>query len=298
MANNSTSITDNAVFSMIQLSEAVVIVVMNALGFSVFLSKTFRFKKSTYFLVNLTVADFMVGVTLIVLAAFPLVGLRRNEFYSICVKINFVSVGASVWSFTAIAIERTSAILAPFKHRLLGNKPYVFGISLIWVIAILNDLPTITEIPSDIFLTIKNASGLAVPIFIVFCYLAIWVRVKFAKSIANARQHSDNKKLTMTLFLVTLASFLCYFPLAVASIYNTWVEPVNGGIFNGFMLLIYMNSLINFLLYSFRMPEFRKELVKVLRKCLVRRIPTSEDFPIFRSCPQRARGVHSAWRGR
>ncbi|XP_032241227.2 apelin receptor [Nematostella vectensis] len=261
----------------IQLAEAVVIVIVNSLALAVFLSKSFRIKKSSYLLVNLTVADLMVGLTLFGLALCSLAGPTLLEKYRYIWSVaNGISVDGSLFSFTVIAIERTYAIFAPFKHRQLTAKHYTLAISMSWLLSILLEIPIMLKNANILAVTttyiftvrsIKIVLAIIGLLMVVGCYMAIWIKLKFCNSSPNARFARSNNKLTQTLFIVTVLSFLCYLPMAAYTIYYFWFGSPQRQIYQYCIILLHVNSFANFLVYSYRIPEFRRELWRILCKC-------------------------------
>ncbi|XP_001625151.2 lysophosphatidic acid receptor 2 [Nematostella vectensis] len=248
----------NLIFAVF-LSIAIVIVVVNLLAIAVFLSKTFRVKKSTYLLANLTVADLLVGITILWFLA------SKNV---ISWSLHHMATGGSLLAFTSIAIERAYAILAPLKHRLLGKKSYIIAIALVWILPVINYSQTLfSEDAKNTLDIIGSSFGIAGPLFVLSCYLAIWIKVRFLSPARNTRQDASNAKLTVTLSLVTLVSMLCYLPYCVTSWLDSLAKNVPKSTFSYLSMLLYTNSFINFLVYALRMPEFRKEVYKIISKC-------------------------------
>ncbi|EDO44665.1 predicted protein [Nematostella vectensis] len=276
MTNSTDSNDTPGLLLGVYLAEACVIVIVNSLALAVFLKKKFRAKKSTYLLVNLTVADLMVGFTTIFRTMKKLTGVDFKLFDIICLLINYISVSASLFSFTAIAMERAYAILKPLKHRLLRKKTYFIGIVIIWKAAVFIDIAKILQLAKDIhgieyriLLAIKISFGLFLLVIVFSCYLAIWIKVKLAKPLPNQRPaNNNNNRLTSTLFTVTFVSLICFIPIGITRLGEVFNRD---GIFKSLFPLaaamIYGNSFINFIIYSSRMPEFRKELRTIIKKC-------------------------------
>ena len=77
------------------------------------------------------------------------------------------------------------------------------------------------------------------------------------------------RKLTKTLFIVTVASLLLTLPITILRIYELVVPPATLIMIWGrayfrlnysLLLLFFGNTLVNPVLYAFRMPEFRRAL--------------------------------------
>ncbi|EDO48001.1 predicted protein [Nematostella vectensis] len=248
--------------------EGLIIVVVNSMALAVFLSKTFRIKKSSYLFVNLSIADLQVGLTLIINGIYGIAYDNVDKDLPYIIPMNRTSVISSLYTLSAIAIENAYAIFAPFKHRLLGKMPYIFAIALTWIVPILTLLISRMLFELKVWLTIQMSFAIGALGIVFGCYLAIWIKAKYASPFANNRP--VNNKLTVTLFLITLLSFLCYLPYAAFSLYDSWheIDVLDDDHFQG---LMYASSFLNFLAYSFRMPEFRKELCQFFCKCCLRR---------------------------
>ncbi|EDO47057.1 predicted protein [Nematostella vectensis] len=263
-----------------RLPEGIVITFVNSLALLVFLSKTFRVNKSTYLLVNLTVADLLVGLTLIIIGSYDFGGDKKDNVLNMFSRINIVSAMCSLFTFTVIAVERAYAILAPYRHRQLGRRPYLCAIALAWVVPLGAYIGFIFESNGEIIqgmiALIFVISSLAV---IMSCYLAIWIRVKFKRNFSNGRQNVSNTKLAVTLFLVTVASLLCYLPFSAILIHFIWIKMESSPIIDYFVPLLYANSFINFFFYSLRMPDFRRQLYKLIRQCFPVRNCTISKMP-------------------
>ncbi|EDO33031.1 predicted protein [Nematostella vectensis] len=263
-----------AISQPIYISEACVIFIGNSLALAVFLSKTFRVKKSSYLLINQTVADLLVGLTICIVAANISENYKQHFLYKGSQIVLNLCIGTSVLSFTSIAMERGYAILAPFKHRLLGSKAYFIAILLTWISSLLFNIETTFKKPNNVAKTIKLACGIICTFIVFFCYLAIWIKVKFFTPLRNARRDASNTKLTITLSLVTLASLICSLPYNLFVIYsflsNQNTETTKT-LESGFLLVFYLDSFVNVLVYSIRMDEFRQGMNKLLTtSCLCR----------------------------
>ncbi|XP_032220878.2 QRFP-like peptide receptor [Nematostella vectensis] len=292
MHNNSSSGVQSrtiSIVSCIVLSEAMIIVVANTLALAVFLRKTFRIKKSNYLLLNLTVADLLVGLSLIVSETDEVASFKSGVFKTTCTLFNVISTDGSLFSFTGIAIERAYAVLAPLKHRLLGNKPYIIVIFLVWVAASVVNLGVIIILINEqaigsILVNLKMAVTFISLVVVFLCYLAIWIKVKFDKSLPNGRQAKRSTKLTFTLFIVTLVSLVCYLPtITLVVLHIDWLhKDGTRKLFYPVLVLLYANSFVNFIIYSVRMPEFKKELFKIFRNFLPLCAQSSqEEFPSY-----------------
>lgn len=102
--------------------------------------------------------------------------------------------------------------------------------------------------------------------FLITCtaYIALWVKVHFRDRNGSGRQH--DKKLAKTLSLVTGVFILTWLPfqsllIAIHFCVTCPIPPQN--VVNFIKLLQYCNSFMNPIIYSLRMPEFRKAVSEI-----------------------------------
>ena len=101
-------------------------------------------------------------------------------------------------------------------------------------------------------------------------YISIFVKVRFGYLLPN---HSEaaarERKLTSTLFMVTLASMLAWLPMVIERNINAnYPHLVNrmfsGHIFRAVLPLCLGNSLMNPIIYAMRLPELRQDMMKII----------------------------------
>ena len=122
------------------MAESIAIVTLNFLTVIVFIRNRSLRKRSMYLVINLAVADMLVGgcseITKFLLfkescsfwntqqlPSFKLVYVYKTDAF----------LAASLSSLAAISLERTHATFRPFKHRIIRKWVFVFIITIIWV---------------------------------------------------------------------------------------------------------------------------------------------------------------------
>ena len=189
----------------------------------------------------------------------------------------FTFILTSIINLAAISLERLHATFRPFKHRLI--KKWVFGgaVALIWVTAGLYS----TALQVIWKLGVKNQvyylsfySYISICLFFIFVsYFSIAVKINCGAHPQHHGAVSREKKLTKTLFIMTVVSLMLWLPLVVL-LYLSWLDDsfvtsLSLSTFfhlnNAFLFLYFANSLVNPILYAFRMPEFKRALVSLLR---------------------------------
>ena len=135
---------------------------------------------------------------------------------------------ASLLNLTAISLDRMHATFRPFKHRLVKKKIFGVIIMAVWttaglftssiVLTFLNRLSNFKE-SKDILLSYFS--------FFLFCFLIILVSYSSIaiKVVCGNQPHhhgatNRERKLTKTLFFVTVASLLLTLPHVIFQIYH------------------------------------------------------------------------------
>ena len=263
-----------AQFSAILVS--VVITAGNIFTIFVFWKHRSRLKRTSFLLINLTVADLLVGFTeLMASAPFHLVKTSFNSarIKNISTIFQVTFSFSSVFFLTLISLERAYALIWPLRHRVSGTKGYIYSATFMWVAAI--SAGTLALLAAydilNFFHWIVAFGSVLGSCLVTICvsYLAIRARLNCtvpAIDGAHYRQNEQQKnaKLSRTLFLVIAASLIFWVPsIVVYCIHfrcSKCVPLLVSHICNLFRLA---NSLVNPIIYSFRIPMFRKTLKRV-----------------------------------
>lgn len=186
----------------------------------------------------------------------------------------------SLTNIAAISLERMNATFFPFKHRVISKRIFGLIVTAVWVTALLLSgiyYPHGGTIVLDFYQYSWSLFNLVCQLAFFVSYVSIVV-----KSYCGALRHehhcsaSRERKLTITLLIMTLVSLLLYFPLAVLVSVISSAATENGSYGYGslsilnfkrlnftLMILCYTNSLVNPILYTFRMPEFKRALASL-----------------------------------
>ena len=284
-----------AVFGTVCLA----VVILNIITIIIFVKQRQLQRKSTYLIIHLAIVDLFVGAV-----TGP---LWINLYMSLYCDLWEYDGPDSIWLFVLgratgynidkvsllnlafISLERTHATFCPFKHRSVKKWIYGVVIAFTWlvpvvlmslVIGLINFNHVSFKITSVLF------SYLSILLLVIFaCYVSIYIKVRggrFAQlhGAAGLRE----RKLTSTMFLVTFGSFLTFLPQMVF-----WGEvafdfkllsslPTNYALHISMLMFFFffLNSLINPIIYTIRMPEFRAGILQILfRKTLRRSNPVN-----------------------
>ncbi|EDO40118.1 predicted protein [Nematostella vectensis] len=249
-------------YKAILIVEGCIVALVNILAIVVLLRKSFRVKKATYFVLSMTVADLQAGVSCLLSAAG--IAMRYAEMWLLIV------LTASLFSLVAISIERTYAVFLPFKHRSSQGCSYIIWIVLINILSVCRMIyPLLARLspqydPLTDFIIWCAVSLTSLTIMII-CYISIWVKMRFGRTFDPEQSSRNNAKLGKTLCIVNITTLVCFLPqfiiLGMIDL-NWWQNP------HYFFFLFFLensNSFWNVLVYSIRMPEFRRELREIFK---------------------------------
>ena len=265
-------------------AEFVAIVTVNLLAIILFMKNRSLRTRSMYLVISLTVADMLVGVLSGGFVQFSL--LRRCRL----IKLNLsLEVGFSLSSFyfffpfvsltniAVISLERFHATFRPFRHRLIKRWIYVVAITAVWVFPVIMSVIGGVEVPLYLIRYHRY-------ILVSFCLLCLIVTFVSYTSIlfkfrfgAHPQRHCAaalrQRKLTVTLFITTLVSLLLWLPYNICLLVDWSTDILNSlsfkerfNLYNSLGFLFYANSLVNPILYTIRMPDFKKALLSLFRR--------------------------------
>ena len=258
------------------VSEFIVILIINAFTLIVFARNRHLRKRTTYLIINLTVADLLVGAV-----SGPMdlhhedtdqnLGFSWQTF-SVILLFNIFAM-SSLCNLSLISLERLHATLYPLRHRcLIGEGIYFKTIFCSWLIALL-----IASVNSVLYQYIWVASYCLWTSFIVLtllviiiAYVIIVVKIKGGPSPqTNVRSVALERKLSITLFIVTVVSLLTILPWAIyavipSSMESELSETTQMDIDYAVLVLYYACSFVNPFIYAIRTREFGKAVCKQL----------------------------------
>ena len=246
------------------------IIVGNALSISILFKRRLR-KRPHFLLISLAFADLLVG-----LIPVPLYIVIQYSQYRIValvyVRVDIFAGLSSVFTLAAISLERLHAIVRPLRHRQLTLRSYAIAIATPWIFSLTVSLSHLLSVFSVITLR-HYFSGIIIPSLstslLVTCisYCIIWR--KQASRIPNEAQARKSVHLNKTLVLITAIFVLSWLPFHVLNIVTHYCASCEYLIVQFYIVkfLHYSNSFMNFLVYCFRMPDYRKALSRMLYKC-------------------------------
>lgn len=232
---------------------------------------------TNYFLVSLGVADFMVGACSIPMYSAELLFeyFRKDEtkvhFYEIYLPIDAFMGLASIFALVAIALDRVYSVIRPHQHKAIKKATYFCEIALVWFLAAcVASFRLISNFTSKDLLRSMFNYSIIVCIFISlilisFAYATIWHRVRNPLKLNHRNTTIQEKKLAVTLSIITLVFVLTWVPFYIMNIIIMFCKTcyvLQLVYFAKF--LHYSNSFANFIIYALKIREFRTTVVKIL----------------------------------
>ena len=274
--------TATVVILWFSIVETLIIVVGNIFTIYVFWRHRTRLKRTSFLLINLAVADLLVGLIgaiAIATSKIPLQSKKQELVRSATYKSTFsafqtISAFASVFFLALISLERAYALIWPLRHRASSTKSYICSAIFVWVAAI-----SIASALSSLYVyrplgylhwTVAYCSIILLCLLII-CASYLTIRKRLHRRVpvldmVHNRQSGveQNTKLSKTLFIVIAASLICWIPAIVVYCTHFLCSKCLPN------SLVYMtttfrlaNSLINPIIYSLKMPVFRKTLTRM-----------------------------------
>ena len=264
-------------------AESVAIVTVNLLAILLFIKNRSLRTRSMYLVISLTVADMLVGVLFGGYVQFNLLrqcGLIKVNLswkvYASLVIFFYVFPLVSLTNIAVISLERFHATFRPFRHRLIKSWVYVVAITAAWVfpVIVLVILGVEALYLIGYHLYIVESFSLVCLIVTFVSYTSILFKFRFG---AHPQRHCAaalrQRKLTVTLFITTLVSLLLWLPYNIYLLVAWSTDILNSLSFKelfdleySLRFLFYANSLVNPILYTIRMPDFKKALLSLFRR--------------------------------
>ena len=276
------------------LTITVAVVAVNLLSIVLFIKNSNLRTRAMCLVINLTVADMFVGgsTTFFAVFHFLLYGcevgnifLTWSELPPIMVVLTTTEAWiplTSVAGIAVISLERMHATFRPFRHRNIKKWAYGVTIAGVWILTamILIPLPLIS-----LYGNLHQQWQLLFPFYLwrSYCFLCLIVICVSYTSIAlkfwcgtrppshGAAKGNRQRKLTVTLFIMTIVSLLLWLPFVVYTfVLSSDLVRVSFLTYKRlrlyFSLLYHTNSLVNPIIYTIRMPEFRRALLVLFKR--------------------------------
>ena len=264
-------------------AEFVAIVTVNLLAIILFMKNRSLRTRSMYLVISLTVADMLVGVLSGGFVQFSLLRRCRLIKLNLSLEVGFSLSGFSLFfplisltNIAVISVERFHATFRPFRHRLIKRWVYVVAITAVWVfpliVLVIRGVELLYLIGYHLYIIESYCLLCLIVTFV--SYTSILFKFRFG---AHPQRHCAaalrQRKLTVTLFITTLVSLLLWLPWNIYLLVGWSTDILNSLSFKehfdleySLSFLYFANSLVNPILYTIRMPDFKKALLSLFRR--------------------------------
>ena len=261
------------------LTVSVAIVSVNLLSIIIFLKNRNLRSRGMLLVTNLTVADMLFGgiaganIRLIPIMGCKILNVRLTWEGDTIVSFVFSwFLLTSLTNITVISLDRMHATFRPFRHRIIKKWVYGVTISVVWALAAIISAAIIIL---NIFGKEWSHHQYFWPSYCVLClfvicacYASIIVKIYCGARPQHHGASRRQRKLTVTLFIMTIVSLLMWLPYAVATFVYYTTDSIRSvshskriRLSTSLLLVSYTNSFVNPVVYTIRMPEFRKALL-------------------------------------
>ena len=291
------SSTECITWLVLFLTESVAIVTVNLLTIVIFIKKSNLRTRSLYLVIHLTVADlFVVVFSGSVAQIYSLMACNfvqidySSQVQSLQLAGSYFFPLVSLTNIAVISLERCHATFCPLRHRVTKTWVYFLAIAAIWVLP--GIVQAILQLPIYL-ITIDRKYYFSFPSYCYLCLFSVFVSYTLIFLKFRCRAHPQRlaaaslrqRKLTVTLLVTTLVSLVLWLPFNIhfcvacsTPNLHSFLSPLQPiRLKNALLVLLHANSLVNSIVYSIRIPEFKKALLS-LRKREER--DAKDNFPL------------------
>ena len=277
---------ENITWSACLAIVGIVTVIANCLTIAAFTKPRLR-RPPHYLLISLACADVMVGsISMPIYISIMLNAVRVTlKTRAVFWFLDFLSGIASIFTLAAVSLERLFAIGWPLRHRVASPQTYVAFIATPWILAfVVASLPLFDMyrlLPPGVMFTVVTVSYCFPILLTTITYIILWFRVRSISDASGTElSREKDKRLAFTLVIATVIFVVTWLPYPIMlSIINLCFKCILSNIqliskLSAISKFFHLsNSLINSIVYTLRIPEFRAAILElVCRKRLVRRV--------------------------
>jgi len=254
------------------ITESVVILITNAITIIAFARTRQLRKRSTYLIINLTVADLLVGAVTGPLLVYLSYKDKENNGFTwpgiIIWTFEFTFVIASQVNLFLISLERLHATLFPFRHCLIKKGLYFKIIVGSWLITFAIAF-VMANLSKQAFRYAWASFSVLTLLVLKVSYIIIIVNVQRSPHSQHHSSIHTERKLSVTSFIVTGVSVLTILPWAVfhsmpADLQEELSDASRIEIRLVVAAIYFASSIVNPLVYAIRMQQFRQAITNLI----------------------------------
>ncbi len=283
----------------------------------VYRRRELRRTETHIFIVNLSLTDIFVALLCMPFSMITAVSQKWIFSNALCQLNGFLNVFfllTSILTLTAISIHKYIGVVQPTKRKIFTRKRTIMAVVWVWLQALLTALTPIfgwndyEHIPGRTQCSVKvprdnEVSELTNCLFIIVCgfviplgimsfsYLKIFQTVQIHTK--RVRSHSfgeeqsaflNERRITITLFIILAVFLACWSPFSILTIYATLAGNELSKYFSvAAYWLGFLNSAMNPLIYALRTKEFRqgyREILGIVLPCCFPKIDSRDSDSI------------------
>ena len=276
----------NTTWLAVYISEFVVIFLINGFTVITFARNHHLRKCTTYLIINLAVADLLVGAVSGPMHIYHTLTFKPESGFSwkkfTVMYFENIFTNCSLFNLALLSLERLHATLFPFRHSRMMNWIYLKTVVCIWLLALV-------PASADAALSFTNVRASQIIWASLIIIVLSTVIVSYIIIIFNVKRNvpphlsgagAFDRKMTATLFVVTALSTLSILPwffYAVLGVrgFNPLSSKALFNIRQSVDVLFFANSFVNPIVYTLRMQEFRNT---ALMRCHKSTEPQSQSL--------------------
>ncbi|KAG7506120.1 somatostatin receptor type 5-like [Solea senegalensis] len=216
------------------------------------------------YILNLALADelYILGIPFLgtnsALSYWP----YGDFFCKVCMTADAMSQFSSTFCLTVMSIDRYLAVVYPIRSSKWRNPQEEFNTcNITW--------PEPRDLWSIAFILYTSILGFFGPLFVIsLCYLLIVIKVRSAGVRAGVtKRRKSERKVTKMVVIIVLVFVICWLPFFITNIVNlVYIIPeskTTATVYFVLVILTYVNSCANPILYGFLSDNFKQSFQKV-----------------------------------
>ena len=193
--------------------------------------------------------------------------------YKFLILLDVLFGSVSIFSLSAISLERMYAVKYPAIHHNLSNKPFFITIAVTWLIGVVMTGLKYAVKEKPYTMLIMWMVFLLPLTIIVLCYFVIFYTARNMFVATNQEGNlSRDLQVAKTISIIIGLFVICWLPFFTINVVyyygsngvKLFIE-INGGVLMSLTKgLHYSNSMMNFFVYAVKSPDFRETFKELL----------------------------------